>query len=33
MRRMGHMGPPKFGAASFHYEGGRLNVKIHVNYL
>ncbi len=29
----GHMGPPKFGAASFHYEGGRLNLKIHVNYL
>jgi len=30
---MGHMGPPKFGAASFRHEGGRLNVKIHVNYL
>jgi uncharacterized protein (DUF2141 family) len=29
----GHMGPPKFAAASFHYEGGRLNLKIHVNYL
>ena len=29
----GHMGPPKFGAASFHYEGGRLDLKIHVNYL
>ena len=29
----GHMGPPKFGAASFHYAGGRLNLKIHVNYL
>ncbi len=29
----GHMGPPKFGAASFHYEGGRRNLKIHVNYL
>jgi uncharacterized protein (DUF2141 family) len=29
----GHMGPPKFGAASFRYEGGRLELKIHVNYL
>jgi uncharacterized protein (DUF2141 family) len=29
----GHMGPPKFAAASFHYEGGRLDLKIHVNYL
>jgi uncharacterized protein (DUF2141 family) len=29
----GHMGPPKFGPASFHYEGGRLDLKIHVNYL
>jgi uncharacterized protein (DUF2141 family) len=29
----GHMGPPKFSAASFHYEGGRLDLKIHVNYL
>jgi uncharacterized protein (DUF2141 family) len=29
----GHMGPPKFGTASFHYEGGRLELKIHVNYL
>ena len=29
----GHMGPPKFGAAAFRYEGGRLELKIHVNYL
>lgn len=29
----GHMGPPKFGAASFRYESGRLALKIHVNYL
>jgi uncharacterized protein (DUF2141 family) len=29
----GHMGPPKFSAASFRYEGGRLDLKIHVNYL
>jgi len=29
----GHMGPPKFSAASFHYQGGRLDLKIHVNYL
>jgi uncharacterized protein (DUF2141 family) len=29
----GHMGPPKFGPASFHYEGGPLDLKIHVNYL
>jgi len=29
----GHMGPPKFSAASFRYEGGRLELKIHVNYL
>lgn len=29
----GHMGPPKFGAASFPYKGGRLDLKIHVNYL
>lgn len=29
----GHMGPPKFGAASFRYDGGRLELKIHVNYL
>jgi len=29
----GHMGPPKFSAASFAYVGGRLDLKIHVNYL
>src|ERR1700737_2366540 len=29
----GHMGPPQFGAASFAYRGGRLELKIHVNYL
>jgi uncharacterized protein (DUF2141 family) len=29
----GHMGPPKFSAASFRYKGGRLDLKIHVNYL
>jgi uncharacterized protein (DUF2141 family) len=29
----GHMGPPKFSAASFRYEGRRLDLKIHVNYL
>jgi uncharacterized protein (DUF2141 family) len=29
----GHMGPPKFSAASFRYESGRLDMKIHVNYL
>jgi uncharacterized protein (DUF2141 family) len=29
----GHMGPPKFSAAAFRYEGGRLTLKIHVNYL
>jgi len=29
----GHMGPPKFKAASFEYKGSRLDLKIHVNYL
>jgi uncharacterized protein (DUF2141 family) len=29
----GHMGPPKFSAASFQYSAGRLDLKIHVNYL
>lgn len=29
----GHMGPPRFSAASFPYRGGRLDLKIHVNYL
>jgi uncharacterized protein (DUF2141 family) len=29
----GHMGPPKFRAASFPYQGGWLDLKIHINYL
>jgi uncharacterized protein (DUF2141 family) len=29
----GYMGPPKFNAASFQHAGGRLDLKIHVNYL
>jgi uncharacterized protein (DUF2141 family) len=29
----GHLGPPKFSAASFPYKSGRLDLKIHVNYL
>jgi uncharacterized protein (DUF2141 family) len=29
----GHMGPPEFSAAAFQYAGGRLDLKIHVNYL
>jgi uncharacterized protein (DUF2141 family) len=29
----GHMGPPKFNAASFRYEGGRMDLKIRLNYL
>jgi uncharacterized protein (DUF2141 family) len=29
----GHMGPPKFDAAAFQFEGGRLNLKITINYL
>jgi len=29
----GHMGPPKLSAASFQYQSGRLELKIHVNYL
>ena len=29
----GHMGPPKFDAASFPYRGGRLELKIHIHYL
>lgn len=29
----GHMGPPKFSAASFRYEGGRMDLKIRLNYL
>ncbi len=29
----GHMGPPKFSAASFRYEGGRMDLMIRVKYL
>ena len=29
----GHMGPPKFDAAQFQFSGGRLNLKIAINYL
>jgi uncharacterized protein (DUF2141 family) len=29
----GHLGPPKFDAASFRYQGGRLEMKITINYL
>src|SRR5215469_4822160 len=29
----GHMGPPKFDAAQFQFSGGRLNIKITINYL
>ena len=29
----GHMGPPKFDAAAFQFAGGRLNLKITINYL
>lgn len=29
----GHLGPPKFDAAAFHFSGGRLDLKIKVNYL
>ena len=29
----GHMGPPKFDAAHFQFSGGRLNLKITMNYL
>jgi uncharacterized protein (DUF2141 family) len=29
----GHMGPPKFDAAKFQFAGGRLNLKITINYL
>jgi len=29
----GHLGPPKFEAAAFHFSGGRLELKITVNYL
>lgn len=29
----GHLGPPKFEAAAFPYSGGRLELKITINYL
>ena len=29
----GHLGPPKFEAAAFQFSGGRLNLKITINYL
>jgi uncharacterized protein (DUF2141 family) len=29
----GHMGPPKFSAASFRYDGGRFDLTIHIRYL
>ena len=29
----GHFGPPKFSAAAFQHSGGRINLKIRVNYL
>ncbi len=29
----GHFGPPKFEAAAFHFSGGRLELKITINYL
>jgi len=29
----GHMGPPKYGDARFHYEGGRAVITIHTHYL
>jgi uncharacterized protein (DUF2141 family) len=29
----GHFGPPKFDAASFRYPGGRVELKITINYL
>ena len=29
----GHLGPPKFDAAAFHFSGGRLNLTIKVAYL
>ena len=28
----GHLGPPKFNAAAFQFSGGRLNLKITINY-
>jgi uncharacterized protein (DUF2141 family) len=29
----GHFGPPKFAAAAFHFSGGRVDLKITINYL
>jgi uncharacterized protein (DUF2141 family) len=29
----GHLGPPKFDAAAFRFAGGRLDLKITINYL
>lgn len=29
----GHFGPPKFGAAAFHFGGGHLGLKITITYL
>jgi uncharacterized protein (DUF2141 family) len=29
----GHLGPPKFDAAAFHFAGGRMNLTIKLNYL
>jgi uncharacterized protein (DUF2141 family) len=29
----GHFGPPKFDAASFRYSGGRLDLKVNIDYL
>ena len=29
----GHLGPPKFDSAAFHFAGGRLELKITINYL
>lgn len=29
----GHLGPPKFDAAAFRFAGGRLDLKIAINYL
>ena len=29
----GHLGPPTFDAAAFHFSGGRMELKITINYL
>jgi uncharacterized protein (DUF2141 family) len=29
----GHLGPPRFDAAAFHFSGGRIDLKITINYL